>query len=206
MPEYEPSDEEGLFPKRHPGSFPVQDHSSSPPQGPLDQDVSGRSEVVGFDPLRDGPLRYCGYANEVGEAFAAWLPPFGVPLSYAVAVAYVLVDTVDKAQRGFHDSAAKLPDADERSSWSRTRLLRLVTIERAMDTLLWQLLASVAIPGFTIHQIVFLSHLMVVAGLHLQAPADMPPQALAALSAVATGAHISLLEVQPVTPPSHARA
>lgn len=33
-----------------------------------------------YDPLRDGPLRYLGYANELGEAFAAWLFPGGVPL------------------------------------------------------------------------------------------------------------------------------
>lgn len=41
-----------------------------------------------FDPLRDGPLRYLGYANEMGEAFAAWLPAFGVPASYCVALGY----------------------------------------------------------------------------------------------------------------------
>lgn len=36
-----------------------------------------------YDPLRDGPLRYLGYANELGEAFAAWLFPGGVPLRWA---------------------------------------------------------------------------------------------------------------------------
>lgn len=36
-----------------------------------------------YDPLRDGPLRYLGYANELGEAFAAWLFPGGVPLRCA---------------------------------------------------------------------------------------------------------------------------
>jgi len=40
-------------------------------------------EKIEYDPLRDGPLRYLGYANELGEAFAAWLFQGGVPLSYA---------------------------------------------------------------------------------------------------------------------------
>ena len=94
--------------------------------------VKSAGGVKEFDPLRDGPLRYLGYANECGcvhncwgsrayvapfctlqharrapctwapcvlscllsatcmharsEAFAAWLPLWGVPMSYAVAV------------------------------------------------------------------------------------------------------------------------
>lgn len=40
-------------------------------------------EKTEYDPLRDGPLRYLGYANELGEAFAAWLFPGGVPLRWA---------------------------------------------------------------------------------------------------------------------------
>lgn len=50
-------------------------------------------EKTEYDPLRDGPLRYLGYANELGEAFAAWLFAGGVPLSYAVAIGYVCFDT-----------------------------------------------------------------------------------------------------------------
>lgn len=33
------------------------------------------------------------------EAFAAWVPGWGVPLSYGIAVTYVLVDTFDKYSR-----------------------------------------------------------------------------------------------------------
>lgn len=47
------------------------------------------AEAEDFDPLRDGPFRYLGYANELGEAFAAWLPAFGVPASYCVALGCV---------------------------------------------------------------------------------------------------------------------
>lgn len=42
------------------------------------------------------------------EAFAAWLPPFGVPLSYAIAISYVLVDTFDKGQRAFTSAEREL--------------------------------------------------------------------------------------------------
>ena len=37
----------------------------------------GEEKGESYDPLRDGPLRYLGYANELGEAFAAWLFPGG---------------------------------------------------------------------------------------------------------------------------------
>lgn len=42
------------------------------------------------------------------EAFAAWLPPLGVPLSYAVAISYVLVDTYDKGQRAYKSAEREL--------------------------------------------------------------------------------------------------
>lgn len=53
--------------------------------------ADGSEQAEEYDPLRDGPLRYLGYANECGEAFAAWLPLWGVPASYAIAIAYVFV-------------------------------------------------------------------------------------------------------------------
>lgn len=44
-------------------------------------------EKTEYDPLRDGPLRYLGYANELGEAFAAWLFAGGVPLRWVLGPA-----------------------------------------------------------------------------------------------------------------------
>ena len=38
------------------------------------------------------------------------------------------------------------------------RLEKLLAFERAMDTVVWQLLASVACPGYTIHTVVALVH------------------------------------------------
>ena len=39
-----------------------------------------------------------------------------------------------------------------------SRLEKLLAFERAMDTVVWQLLASVACPGYTIHTVVALVH------------------------------------------------
>jgi Mitochondrial 18 KDa protein (MTP18) len=36
--------------------------------------------------------------------------------------------------------------------------VNLLAAERAMDTVVWQMLASVAIPGYTIHTIVAIAH------------------------------------------------
>lgn len=112
-------------------------------------------EKTAYDPLRDGPLRYLGYSNELGEAFSAWLFPGGVPLSYAVAVSYVLFDTYDKYTK-------TLADAEEKIGASRildkAKLVSTIAFERGIDTLVWQLLASVIIPGYTIHTVVGVSH------------------------------------------------
>ena len=44
------------------------------------------------------------------EAFAAWLPIGGVPLSYAVAIGYVLVDTYDKGHAAYLQAGLELDD------------------------------------------------------------------------------------------------
>lgn len=114
-------------------------------------------EKTEFDPLRDGPLRYLGYSNELGEAFSAWLFPGGVPLSYAVAVSYVLFDTWDKYTRTLVDAEEKIDISACAKSVNKAKLVSIIGFERGIDTLVWQLLASVIIPGYTIHTIVGLS-------------------------------------------------
>ena len=47
------------------------------------------------DLYRDTPVRYLGYANELGESFR-YVTPWLVKPSYAVAFAYVFADTYDK--------------------------------------------------------------------------------------------------------------
>ena len=56
-----------------------------------------------YDIYRDSLLRYCGYANEVGEAFRAQTAHMTykgfngpVSLTYAIATAYCAADALDK--------------------------------------------------------------------------------------------------------------
>ena len=92
------------------------------------------------------------------EAFAAWLPPFGVPLSYAVAIGYVVVDTIDKGLKAYSAAGAELERGAPRPDVDVGRLRLLLSLERATDTIVWQLLASVFVPGFTIHTVVQAAH------------------------------------------------
>merc|ERR1711934_949752 len=95
------------------------------------------AETGEVDIYRDTPLRYLGYANEVGEAFRALMHVRWVRATYGVASAYVLADTYDKGVK-----QSKEPGA----------VTSKVAIA-AVDTLLWQALASVIVPGFTINRI-----------------------------------------------------
>ena len=45
------------------------------------------------------------------EAFAAWIPVWGVPFSYGVAISYVLVDTGDKGIAAYREAQAELGGA-----------------------------------------------------------------------------------------------
>lgn len=83
------------------------------------------------NPFRDLlPLRLCGYANEVGEAFRPLTSPLFVRATYGVALAYVCGDTA------FSFNSEPVPDRRVRS---------------AARTFLWQMIASVMVPGATIN-------------------------------------------------------
>ncbi|XP_004716779.1 mitochondrial fission process protein 1 isoform X1 [Echinops telfairi] len=92
------------------------------------------------DLYRDTWVRYLGYANEVGEAFRSLVPAAVVWLSYGVASSYVLADAVDKGKK-----AGEVPSPEAGRS---TRMTVAV-----VDTFVWQALASVAIPGFTVNRV-----------------------------------------------------
>ncbi|CAH2294946.1 Hypothetical predicted protein [Pelobates cultripes] len=92
------------------------------------------------DLYRDTWVRYLGYANEVGESFRALIPKSLVWASYGVATAYVTADAADKGQKA---SKANVDDPNKTTH---------VTVA-VIDTFIWQALASVAIPGFTINRI-----------------------------------------------------
>ncbi|XP_045123379.1 mitochondrial fission process protein 1-like isoform X2 [Portunus trituberculatus] len=89
------------------------------------------------DIYRDTPVRLLGYANEVGESFRALTPLWFVRSTYGVASAYVVADTYDKATK-----MSKQPGSTQRA-----------VTHAAVDTLLWQALASVIVPGFTINRV-----------------------------------------------------
>lgn len=106
------------------------------------KESSSTSEDGEVDIYRDTALRYAGYANEVGEAFAPLVPAVVVPASYGVAITYVVADTVDKTRKAYSGN-----------KYAPASVTNCAVIE-GIDALIWQLAASVALPGYTIHQIV----------------------------------------------------
>ena len=95
-----------------------------------------------FDVYRDTPIRYMGYANEVGESFRAFLPAWGVPTSYGIAAVYVMLDTFDKSYKKF----------DETQNIQESARV-------AIDTCTWQMLASVFWPGSFIRLVVSVTYM-----------------------------------------------
>ena len=108
-----------------------------------EKDNEGKKGDESYDIYRDSPLRYMGYANECGEAFAAWLPPLGVPATYGVAAVYVLADTFDKAIKANREKGMK------------------EGVIVGLDTVTWQMLASVFWPGSFIRVMVNATNLLV---------------------------------------------
>lgn len=92
------------------------------------------------DLFRETPVRYLGYSNELGEAFRPLISKSLVNFSYVVATGYVLADTYSKASRIYNTPVA-LGGGTKKAAI------------KAGDVLLWQMLASVIIPGFTINRI-----------------------------------------------------
>ncbi|KAK4878291.1 hypothetical protein RN001_010797 [Aquatica leii] len=88
-----------------------------------------------FDLYRDTPLRYLGYANELGEAFRTIIGRRMVRGTYGIAITYVLADTISKTKQEY----------EQQTSFKNVAFV-------GMDTILWQMLASVIIPGITINR------------------------------------------------------
>lgn len=75
-------------------------------------------------------IRYLGYSNEVGEAFRPILPYLVIP-SYIIAVGYMIYDSYMKAKKAKNK------------------------VSKFIDTIIWQSLATILIPSYVIHKIVF---------------------------------------------------
>ncbi|EJW82784.1 hypothetical protein WUBG_06307 [Wuchereria bancrofti] len=97
------------------------------------------------DIYRDTVVRFLGYANEVGEAFRAWVPANAVRISYVIAMGYVFSDTADKSRKTYQ------------LNYLNNKERYRAVASRAVDTLIWQSLASVVIPGFMISRVCYLS-------------------------------------------------
>jgi fission process protein 1 len=95
-----------------------------------------------YNIFRDSPLRYLGYANEVGESFRYQFPKFVTP-SYIVSFGYCFADAASSGHAAYDKaSAVSSPTA------------KTDAVVSTVDTLIWQSLASVAIPGAIINAIV----------------------------------------------------
>lgn len=95
-----------------------------------------------YNIFRDSWVRYLGYANEVGESFRYQVPKLVGP-TYLVAFGYCVADAVTTGQKTYNF-------ANKEQESNPTLDAGIATI----DTLLWQSLASVCLPGFAIHQLV----------------------------------------------------
>jgi fission process protein 1 len=96
------------------------------------------SVIITPNPYRQVPLRYLGYANELGESAKPLLPPslkYLYHFSYAVAGTYVFADS------------AKCVELEPPTSKKDPKVV-------FCDALLWQTAASVVIPGLVINRIV----------------------------------------------------
>ncbi|XP_044764193.1 mitochondrial fission process protein 1 [Coccinella septempunctata] len=97
-----------------------------------------------LDIYKDTPLRLLGYANEVGESFRHIIGRKWVNFSYGIATLYVIADTIDKTWKSYEKNKED------------PKCFKKVTFQ-CVDTLTWQMLASVVIPGYTINRICALS-------------------------------------------------
>ena len=99
------------------------------------------------DIFKDTPIRFLGYANELGEACRPLIPRWLVNATYVVAVAYGSGDVYDKCTATWSSPIPSHVPASERHAFNRQRTLRI-----GVETGIWQLLASVAVPPLFINR------------------------------------------------------
>jgi mitochondrial fission process protein 1 len=107
--------------------------------------------MLEYNIFRDSALRYLGYANELGESFRYQLPRLVKP-SYVVAFGYCLADASTSGWQAYNQPQYHQNDNNNHNN--NKSAAQLDAVVASVDTLLWQSLASVAIPGLVIHQIV----------------------------------------------------
>lgn len=121
------------------------------------------------DIFRDTAVRYCGYSNEVGESFRPIIHRSIVQFSYAIAIVYVIADCADKTikiyQVSLHTSSIHRrcelpPNHILITCISYSQSPEVIggkqigpAAKIAGDVFLWQMFASVIIPGAVINRI-----------------------------------------------------
>jgi fission process protein 1 len=164
------------------GKHPVDGASSSSSSSGIvhhDRHKHHTKKEPEYNVFRDSPIRYLGYANEVGESFRYQFP-MGVVPSYVIAFGYCLADALASGKKAYDNSnnytnstrsnndSGGIPSKSLPSSTTTTTMMTGTTvhsavIQAALDTLIWQSLASVMIPGATINAIVKASRWAVTA-------------------------------------------
>lgn len=104
----------------------------------------------------------------MGEAFRFFIGTKWVNVSYGVATLYVLADTIDKTRASLRviiESMLKnycfCNTHFFQSNKENPEKIKNATFVAA-DTLIWQMLASVIIPGFTINRVCYFSNLLLL--------------------------------------------
>jgi mitochondrial fission process protein 1 len=121
-------------------------------------------ETKRYNIFRDSPLRYAGYANEVGESFRYQLPRFVLP-SYVIAFSYCLGDAFCTGYRSYFNDVPLINHRNQSIVNKHSTLgteRRNQALYQALDALAWQTAASVVLPGAVIHIIVKLTRAMVI--------------------------------------------
>jgi fission process protein 1 len=127
--------------------------SNKDPHEKESEQVESQAQITSTPPyniFRDSALRYAGYANEVGESFRYQIPRLVVP-TYVVAFTYVCADAISTGHETWQKQAKAGLGGDNGSIYNARWH---DTIYATADTLLWQSLASVVVPGATINMIV----------------------------------------------------
>jgi fission process protein 1 len=126
---------------------------------PADDSKQIPTPLIPHNIFRDSALRYAGYANEIGESFRYQIPRLVVP-TYVIAFTYVCADAVSTGHetwqkaRTSNKQGTKNDTNSNSDSNSNSNTVWQDTIYATGDTLLWQTLASVVVPGAAINLVV----------------------------------------------------
>ncbi|KAG8936501.1 hypothetical protein FRC02_001467 [Tulasnella sp. 418] len=90
--------------------------------------------------------RYVAYTSDIGEAFRPMVPPFVVTAGYGISWLYLAGDVGYESYKAYR----KGPTPEEASNFSEPVRIGLLATQRSI----FQAVASMALPAFTIHTIV----------------------------------------------------